>query len=146
VGNFCSIAAGVMAIILNDHHTEWISTYPFLKALGWSAPNPVRRQNPHIKIGNDVWIGQNAVLLEGTDIRDGSVIGSYSVVVGEIPEYSVAVGNPAKVVKERFPRYYINALLEIEWWNWPDEKIKEYAPLLCSSDINGFLAKVKEDS
>ena len=142
VGNFCSIAGGVTAVILNDHQVTWVTTYPFGRVWNMSnVDNPVVRQNPNIIIGNDVWIGQNAVLLEDTVIGDGVIIGSHSVVHGEIPPYAVAVGNPAKVVKKRFTDEQIESLLSIQWWNWEDEKVREFAPLLCSTDINEFIRK-----
>jgi len=140
VGKYCSIAANVQAIILADHQTEWISTYPFRKRMDvLRAANPVRRQDRHIVVGNDVWIGANVTLLEETNIGDGAVIGSYSVVHGYIPPYTVAVGNPCRPVKKRFSDKEVDQLLKIKWWDWPDEKVIEFAPLLCSPNIKEFI-------
>ena len=143
VGKYCSIAANVQAVILADHQTEWITTYPFRKTWNlMTADNPVRRQNRHIVIGNDVWIGSNSILLEETNIADGAVIGSYSVVHGYIPPYTIAVGNPCRPVKKRFSDKEVDQMLKIQWWNWPDGKVKEFAPLLCSPNIKEFLDAV----
>jgi len=144
VGKYCSIAGNVSAVVLADHRTDWVSTYPFKKkwALNYGE-RPLTTQDPDIIVENDVWIGMNAVLLEHTHICNGAVIGSHSVVAGEIPPYSIAVGNPARVVRKRFTDEQIEDLLKIAWWNWPDEKVLEYVPLLCNTDIDRFIKKAK---
>lgn len=147
IGKYCSIAGGVTAVILNDHCVNWVSTYPFRKTMAvTNAAHPVARQNSKIIIENDVWIGQNATLLEDTILRNGVVVGSHSVVHGEIPAYCVAVGNPARIVKKRFSDEEIESLLNIQWWDWPEDKVKVYAPLLCSDNIKEFIEKATEDS
>jgi len=139
VGKYCSIAGGVTAAILSDHNPAWISTYPFRNRWNINAPNNGLRQNPDVIVGNDVWIGMSAVLLENTHVCDGAIIGSYSVVHGRIPPYSIAVGNPARVIRKRFSDEQIEALLAIAWWDWPDEMVREYAPLLSSPDVQAFI-------
>jgi virginiamycin A acetyltransferase len=99
--------------------------------------DPVFRNK--IIIGNDVWIGDNVFLLGGCKIGDGAVIGSYSVVAGEIPPYSIAVGNPCKVIRSRFRQDQINKLLELKWWDWTEDKVRENISLLCSDNIDRFL-------
>ena len=84
-------------------------------------------------IGNDVWIGANAVVLRNVAIGDGAVIGAGSVVTKDIPAYSIAVGSPAKVVKSRFPETLANLLAESQWWNLPDEIIREHFQLFSSN-------------
>ena len=140
IGKYCSIAGGVIAAILSDHRMDWVSTYPF--AVRWGSKIEGRsgsRQNPDVIVENDVWIGLGTVLLENTHLRNGSVVGSYSVVHGEVPPYCIAVGNPAKVVRKRFTDEQIEKLLKIAWWDWPDEKVLEYVPLLCGDDIDLFI-------
>jgi acetyltransferase-like isoleucine patch superfamily enzyme len=144
VGKFCSLASGVQAVFLLDHHTDWITTYPF--CIKWVLPD-VGRQEKHqegITVGNDVWIGANVILLGGANIQDGAVIGAYSVVSGQIPPYTVAVGNPARPVKKRFSDKEIKELLEIKWWDWPEDKIKKFAKPLSSGDIKNFIREIKE--
>lgn len=144
VGKFCSIANGVKALFFDDHRVDWITTFPFLqrwKMLG--VPDQATRPEK-IVVGNDVWLGTDVILLGGDNIGDGAVIGAFSVVSGKIPPYTVAVGNPAKPVKERFTDEQIQSLLQIKWWDWPDEKIIEYAALLSSDKINEFLKRAQE--
>jgi len=108
IGKYCSIAGGVIAAILSDHRMDWVSTYPF--AVRWGSKIEGRsgsRQNPDVIVENDVWIGLGTVLLENTHLRNGSVVGSYSVVHGEVPPYCIAVGNPANDLNRV---YYIDFL------------------------------------
>jgi len=78
-----------------------------------------------IIIEDDVWIGSNSVILSGVKIGRGSIIGAGSVVTKNIPAYSIAVGNPAKVIKKRFSEQIINELEEIKWWSWSEVKIRQ---------------------
>lgn len=94
-----------------------------------------------ITIGNDVWIGRNVMLLPGANIGNGAVIGAGSVVAGNIPPYSIAVGNPCKVIKKRFSEEQITLLNKIAWWNWSHERINENLYLICNEDIELFLKK-----
>lgn len=146
IGNYCSLAAGVHAVVLEDHRVDWVSTFPFWERLHVAgAPGSSLPQDPIITIENDVWIGANVTLLEGSHVCNGAVVGSFSVVHGRIPPYSVAVGNPARVVKYRFSESQIADLLEIKWWDWPDDKVKRYASLLCSGKVDEFIHAAKEE-
>jgi acetyltransferase-like isoleucine patch superfamily enzyme len=146
VGRYCSIAGGVRALTYPDHQTQWITTYPFGKLWGVrKAESDVVRQNKVMIVENDVWIGAYATLLEDTVIRNGAIIGSHAIVHGEIPPYSIAVGNPARVVKQRFTDEQIQALLRIRWWDWEPEKVREFTPLLCSPNIEEFIRKVEAE-
>lgn len=80
-----------------------------------------------VTIGNDVWIGDSAILLAPLTIGDGARIGAYSVVAKSVPPYAVVVGNPATIKKYRFDKDTIHALLTMQWWDWPDEVIAERA-------------------
>ena len=91
-----------------------------------------------------MWIGRNALILSGAKIGDCAVVGAGAVVAGNIPPYSVAVGNPAKVVKYRFSSEQIEKLLSIRWWDWPEDKINDYLPLICSPSIEEFIAAASE--
>ena len=79
-----------------------------------------------IIIGNDVWIGYEAVILSGVTIGDGAVIGARTVVTRDVPPYTVVGGVPAKPIRERFSAGTISAMLKIKWWDWPEEKIKQH--------------------
>ena len=143
VGNFCSIAANVTIYLGGNHRSDWVSTYPF----GHIHQNIFNQFNgvghPCTKgdviIGNDVWIGDNTTIMSGVTIGDGCVIANNSHVVKNVEPYSVIGGNPAKLIKYRFSEQQIEKLLEIAWWNWDDEKINEFSPLLCNTNIDEFI-------
>jgi acetyltransferase-like isoleucine patch superfamily enzyme len=80
----------------------------------------------NISIGHDVWIGHGATIVSGVKIGHGAVVGAQAVVAKNVPDYAVVVGNPAQVIKYRFESSAIEALLNINWWDWPDEKIYQY--------------------
>ena len=88
-----------------------------------------------IKIGNDVWIGVEAMILDGVTIGDGAVIGARTVVTKDIPPYAIAVGVPAKIVKYRFEQEVINRLLEIKWWDFSDDKIDAHIEFFREPEI-----------
>jgi len=90
-------------------------------------------------IGNDVWIGQNVTIMSGISIGDGSVIANNSHVVKNVEPYSLVGGNPAKLIKYRFTTDQIEKLLKIKWWDWEDDKINMFTPLLCNPDIDEFI-------
>lgn len=92
-----------------------------------------------IVIGNDVWIGKEATILSGVTIGDGAVVGCKALVAKDVPPYTIVGGNPAKVIKKRFPNDIIEKLLKIKWWDWEDEKIEKAIPLLLSNDMVAFL-------
>lgn len=147
IGNFCSIAKDVTILLNADHHTEWISTYPFshffkeCKYLGNAA-----RKGKKTTIGNDVWLCMNSIILPGITIGDGAVIGAGSVVSSDVEPYSIFVGNPGKTIKKRFDDLTIQKLLEIKWWDWDIKKIIENASLLCSENIEEFINKYYNSS
>jgi len=142
IGRFCSIASGVTILLGGEHHPEWVTTYPFSLIFAEARALP---GYPHTKgdvvIGNDVWIGKNALLLSGVTIGDGAIIGAGSVVTRDVEPYSICAGNPAHHVRHRFPPKTVEALRTIAWWNWPLEDIKKAWPLLQSGDVAVFLER-----
>lgn len=125
LGRFCSIATGVKILCGGEHRTDLVSTFP-LKTLLIKADGSnydATTKGPTI-IGNDVWIGVGAIILSGTKIGDGAVIGAGSVVSSDIPPYAIASGNPARVTRTRFSPPQIERLLRIKWWDWEDDTIK----------------------
>lgn len=141
VGSFCSIADGVTIFGGGEHNTDWVTTYPLRIALG--DPLAGRDGHPHTRgptiIGHDVWIGDGALILSGIRVGNGAVIGARSVVTRDVPAYHVVAGNPARIVRARFPVEQIAALEAIAWWNWSIEDIRASVPHLCSADIQGFI-------
>ena len=83
-------------------------------------------------------------ILSGVTIGDGAAIGCNAVVAKDVPAYAIVGGNPARVIRKRFSDDLIERLLRIAWWNWDDEKIKKFLPLMLSTDIEGFVKKAEE--
>lgn len=144
VGNFCSIASGVSIYLGGNHRTDWVTTYPFghIHTAKFNkfngAGHPATKGD--VIIGNDVWIGADARIMSGVTIGDGAIIANNSHVVKDVEPYSIVGGNPAKLIRHRFTSEQINKLLEIKWWNWDDQKINKFTPLLCNPDIDKFIA------
>lgn len=94
-------------------------------------------------IDNDVWIGQHVTVMPGVHIGDGAIIGANSVVASDIPPYSIAVGNPCRVVKKRFDDELIDLLLQFKWWDKDIEEIESLMPILSCSDLDKVKAELK---
>lgn len=129
IGKFCSIACGAKFLFNSANHTlSSLSTYPFplfFEEWGLEKKDVTKAwdNKGDIVIGNDVWIGYEAVILAGVTIGDGAIIGTRAVVTKDVPPYTIVSGVPAKPIKRRFPEETISALLEIQWWNWSEERI-----------------------
>ncbi|WP_442844798.1 CatB-related O-acetyltransferase [Leeuwenhoekiella sp. H156] len=130
VGKFCSIGPNVKSG-MGMHPINWISTHPIF----YSTNNLTGKINNNknyfkeyekIKIGNDVWIGADVIIMDGVTIGDGSIIGAGSIVTKNIPDYSIAVGSPAKVKKMRFENDKIELLKATKWWDYPFKKIESH--------------------
>jgi acetyltransferase-like isoleucine patch superfamily enzyme len=143
VGNFCSISNNIFVFLGGNHNYKKLSTYPF-DCFGWSNIEPcIAKSNGSVIIGNDVWIGKSVTIMSGVKIGDGAVIGANSVVTKDVEPYSIVGGNPAKLIKHRFDKDDIFHLLQIKWWEWGDEKIKENISLINSEDITNFIENFK---
>ena len=145
IGKFCSFGSGIEIYLAGEHNYNWVTTYP-LSILAEFIPNlPKIPLEGHTKgnvvIGNDVWVGNGVRILSGVTIGDGAVIGLNSVVAKSIPPYAVAAGSPSRVVRYRFDEETIQRLLTIKWWDWPIEKITDFALLLTSNRIDEFLER-----
>lgn len=143
VGKFCSISSDVKLLLGGNHRVDWVSTYPFSSFSENFPEAALIKGHPATKgsitIGNDVWIGMNVTILSGVTIGDGAVIGTHLIVTKDVPPYAIVAGNPAKIIKYRFDTSTIQALLALQWWNWPLAKIKANINLLCSGQINQFV-------
>jgi virginiamycin A acetyltransferase len=126
IGSFCSIAKNV-TLISKNHPIEYITTSPILgcKEFGFDKSSKINVKNGKITIGNDVWIGTNVTILPNINIGNGAIIGAGAVVTKDVPDYAIVVGVPARVMRYRFKPEEIAALNRIQWWDWPDEKIKD---------------------
>ena len=129
IGKFCSIACGAKFLFNSANHAlSSLSTYPFslfFEEWGLEKKDVTKAwdNKGDIVIGNDVWIGYEAVILAGVTIGDGAIIGTRAVVTKDVPPYTIVGGVPAKPIKRRFPEETISALLEVQWWNWSEERI-----------------------
>jgi virginiamycin A acetyltransferase len=140
IGKFCSIARNVI-IGPPGHHYEWVTTHPFIYSAfyGLVDRDEAISQKKVPAIGNDVWIGMNSVILRGVTVGHGAVVAAGSVVTHDVEPYSIVGGVPARHIKYRFSESSRRALLEMKWWDWPEDRLKEAVPLL--RDVDEFLAR-----
>lgn len=141
IGKFCSIACGAKFLFNSANHTmRSLSTYPFplfFEEWGLDIRNVADSwdNKGDIVIGNDVWIGYEAVILSGVTIGDGAIIGTRAVVTKDVPAYMIVGGVPAKPIRRRFADETIHALLKLKWWDWPRERIVENIAAIQSGSI-----------
>lgn len=144
IGKFCSIACGAKFIFNCANHTlKSLSTYTFpLFFEEWDLPKSevasAWDNKGDIVIGNDVWIGYDAVIMAGVRIGDGAIIGTRAVVTKNVEPYSIVGGVPAKEIRKRFAPEVIQKLMEIKWWNWPIEKIQSSIQNIQSGNIDAL--------
>ena len=139
IGKFCMIASGVSFIMNGANHlTDAISTYPFaIFGNGWedAMEDKVYPYKGDTVIGNDVWIGHNATITAGIKIGDGAIIATNATVVNDVEPYSIVGGNPAHLIRYRFPQEKIDELLKLRWWDWEISKITQNLTLLTGNDL-----------
>ncbi len=132
IGRFCSIACGAKFLFNSANHTQAsLSTYPFpifFEEWGLRKENVAEAwdRRGDIFVGSDVWIGYEAVIMAGVTVGDGAVVGARALVTRDVPPYAVVGGVPARVIRRRFPEETVEKLLALQWWNWPEEKIKRH--------------------
>ena len=142
IGKFCSIACGAKFLFNSANHSlTSLSTYPFpIFFEEWGLERAqVTRAWDHkgdIVIGNDVWIGYEAVILAGVTIGDGAIIGTRAVVTKDVLPYTIVGGVPAKPIRKRFPGDTIAALIALRWWDWPEERIAAHLDAIQSGQID----------
>jgi virginiamycin A acetyltransferase len=143
IGKFCALARDIKFIMNGaNHKLDGFSTYPFqIFSNGWEKVTPQSEELPYkgdTVIGNDVWIGYEAVMMPGVQVGDGAIIAAKSVVVGDVSPYTIVGGNPAKLIRPRFEDDVIQALLEVAWWNWDIEKITRNLEKIVAADIDAL--------
>jgi len=143
IGKFCALARGVKFIMNGaNHKLSGISTFPFsIFGDGWERVTPQPDELPYkgdTVVGNDVWIGYEAVIMPGVRIGDGAIVAARSVVARDVAPYTVVVGNPAMPVKQRFAPEKIAALLELAWWDWDAAKITRNLERIVAADIEAL--------
>jgi virginiamycin A acetyltransferase len=147
IGKFCQIAAGVEFVMNGaNHQMNSASTFPFYILKDWGAVAPDLTLLPlkgDTVIGNDVWIGEKATILPGVRIGDGAIIGLRSVVGSDVPPYTVAAGNPARPIRQRFDPELAGLLERLRWWDLPVERIQELIPLLRDPDLEAVKRAIR---
>lgn len=147
VGKFCSIGEHVQIYLGGNHHTDWLTTYPFnvlMKKYFPGIDGECAATKGDIVIGNDVWIGNDVIILSGVTIGDGAVIAAGAVVTRDVPPYEIFGGVPARFIKYREAAHNVKPT---RWWDWPLDKIAEAIPILMSTNLyalNMMAVEVKE--
>lgn len=148
IGKFCSIACGVKFLFNCANHTlKSLSTYTFpLFYEDWDLQKSdvvaAWDNKGDIVIGNDVWIGYEALIMAGVHIGNGAIIGSRAVVTKDVPPYTIVGGVPARPIRKRFDEEVIQKLEALKWWDWSAEKIQQCLHYIGKGDINGVLQMV----
>ena len=135
IGKFCSIACGAKFLFNSANHTlKSLSTYTFpLFYEDWDL------EKGDIVIGNDVWIGYEAVIMASVHIGNGAIIAARAVVTKDVPPYTIVGGVPTRPIRKRFDEEVIRKLETLKWWDWSAEKIRRCLPYIGKGDINGLL-------
>lgn len=128
IGAFCSISS-YCSIGGGEHPINWVSTSPCFyqskTAVSKGFSNNKYQEDAGVWIGNDVWIGEKCFIKAGVKVGNGVIIGAHSVVTKDIPDYAIVAGVPARIIRYRFDKETISKLVDSEWWNWEDSRIKE---------------------
>ncbi len=149
IGKFCSIACGTKFLFNCANHTlKSLSTYTFpLFYEEWelekSNITTAWDNKGNIVIGNDVWIGYEAVIMAGVNIGDGAIIAARAVVTKDVPPYTIVGGTPAKEIRKRFDTEVTQQLLNFKWWDWSTDKIHQCLPYIAEGKLDELLAMKK---
>ena len=144
IGKFCSIACGAKFIFNCANHTlKSLSTYTFpLFFEEWDLPKSevvsAWDNKGDIIIGNDVWIGYDVVIMAGVTIGDGAIIGTRAVVTKDVTPYSIVGGVPAREIRKRFAPEVVERLRKLQWWDWPEEKIRKAILAIQAGDVEAL--------
>lgn len=141
IGNYTCISETAIIMLGGDHAVDQTTTYPF--RIRYGLPGAGRDGQPKVSgdihIGSEVWVGQRAFIRGGLTIGDGAIIASNAVVTKDVPPFAIMGGNPAKVIRYRHTEEQRAALLDIRWWDWPEDEILRAVPLLASTDVDAFI-------
>ena len=147
IGKFCSIAANTRINAL-EHPLERITQHKlsyrpneYFRYLGVDEGFRQRRQAKRVRIGNDAWIGHGAVVMPGLTIGNGAVVGANAVVTRDVAPFTIVAGNPAKLLRRRFPEAICLRIEALAWWDWPDERLFEAVPDMQGLSIEAFLER-----
>jgi len=134
VGKYCALNHRAVVLHGGNHRTDWVGMLHVDYAGGGSSRGPV-------VIGNDVWIGYEALIMSGVTIGDGAVVAARAVVTRSVEPYEIVGGNPVRHIRYRFDEPTRAALLRIRWWDWPDDKVQAHLDEINSPDIASFIRR-----
>lgn len=141
IGSFCQLGHGTTFVFPDANHaTAGISTYPFAVLGGaWAEALPLAEypfpDKGDTVVGSDVWFGYESLVMPGVSIGHGAIIAARALVTRDVPPYAIVAGNPAQVVRLRFDEARIRELLDMAWWNWPEEMIRARIPELVAGPM-----------
>ena len=150
IGKFCALAQGTTFIMgPANHRIGSATTYPFNVFGGaWTEATPDHMSQLPRKgdtvLGNDVWLGRECVVMPGVKIGDGAIVAAYSVVTRDIAPYTVAGGNPARFIKNRFDDELTGLLMRLKWWDLPPEELVAWLPVLCDENLEHLRSALKK--
>ena len=149
IGKYCSIACGAKFLFNSANHSlRSLSTYPFPIfydewGLDVQRVTDAWDNKGDIVVGNDVWLGRECVVMPGVKIGDGAIVAAYSVVTRDVAPYTVAGGNPARFIKNRFDEELTGLLLRLKWWELPPEELVAWLPILCDENLENLRSALK---
>jgi acetyltransferase-like isoleucine patch superfamily enzyme len=147
IGRYCSIASDVTILLGGEHHSGWVTTYPFSAWYDGARDFPgYPYSKGDVVIGHDVWLGYGVCILSGVTIGSGAIVAACSIVTKDVAPYSIVAGSPARQIRVRFPPETVEALLRIRWWTWPLAQIEEAWPLLLSDNVEKFVSRYQSES
>jgi acetyltransferase-like isoleucine patch superfamily enzyme len=150
VGKFCSISSEC-SIGAAKHTLLKLSTSPIFTecingtGYSWVTSNIVEPYSDKVIIGNDVWIGIRVTIVGNVKIGNGAVIAAGAVVTKDVPPYAIVGGVPAKIIRYRFPAEIVQKLQKIEWWNWPEDKLRNNISMFQSDNLLSELLKIEKE-
>jgi hypothetical protein len=139
VGSYSSL--GALMMLGGKHPSDRVTTYPHRIWMGMEGAGEDGFPTPtgDTIVGSDVWLCYEALILSGLTIGDGAIVAAGAVVTKDVPAYAIVGGNPARLIRYRYPEEQREALLDIRWWDWPEHEIRDAVPLLAGDDVDAFI-------
>lgn len=146
IGDYCSLSSESVILLGGKHAVDAATTYPhrLLWKMEGAGEDGFPTRTGDSFIGSDVWLCDGSIVLSGIRIGHGAIIGAGSVVTKDVPDFAIVGGNPAKLIRYRFPEEQRRAMLEIAWWDWPEDEVREAVPHLASTDIDAFITWARQ--
>lgn len=144
VGSYTALGGTIM--LGGEHAADRVTTFPHRIWMGMEGAGEDGFPVPtgDTIIGSDVWFCYGAMLLSGVNIGDGAIVAGGAVVVKDVPPFAIVGGNPAKLIRYRFNEEQIAALMEIKWWDWPEDEVRKAVPLLSGPDVDAFIEYARQ--